>query len=112
MHFRKEHIRTTTQFLTVKSQFIEQLKVENGKLKFNKISVCRPVHGMHPVGVKPLSTPGAGTESPNFLPSKTAVFSSKPAGEDTASPLQGLCGFGKQFDKREFEDSLRLHWER
>ena len=26
--------------LTIKSQFIEKLKVENGKLKFNKISVC------------------------------------------------------------------------
>ena len=37
-----------------------------------------------------MSPPGAGTESPNFLPLKTAVFSSKPAGEDTASPLQGV----------------------
>ena len=47
-----------------------------------------------------MSTPGAGTESPDFLPSKTAVFSSKPAGEDMASPLHHRGG--KLFDKPEF----------
>ena len=36
-----------------KSQFIEQLKVENGKLKFNKISVYRAVRNPH----KPLALP-------------------------------------------------------
>ena len=38
-----------------------------------------------------MSSPVAGTESPNFLPSKTAVFSSKQAGGDTAPPLHGVC---------------------
>ena len=31
----------------LKPMFREQLKVENGKLKFNKISVYRPVLGLH-----------------------------------------------------------------
>ena len=39
--------------MSSKSQFIEKLKVENGKLKFNKISVCRPVRNPH----KPLALP-------------------------------------------------------
>ena len=38
-----------------------------------------------------MSSPGAGTESPNFLPLKYTVFSSKQAGEDTAPPLHGVC---------------------
>ena len=53
-----------------------------------------------------VSPPGAGTESPNFLPSKTAVFSSKPAGEDTASPLQGA--YHEQADKLKL--AFRLSW--
>ena len=53
-----------------------------------------------------MSSPGAGTESPNFLPLKTAVFSSKPAGEDMASPLHHRGG--KLFDKREFERQIGI----
>ena len=50
-------LRQLIVYFRCKSQFIEQLKVENGKLKFNKISVYRPVHGMHPVGAKPCLRP-------------------------------------------------------
>ena len=63
-----------------------------------------------------MSSPGAGTESPNFFPSKTVVFSSKPAGGDTAPPLPGVCviynrpqiRWCKQFDKPEL--AIPLLW--